>query len=57
MCCVNFGLPNAGPDAFAADDGLLRLVQGARAVVLQIPAAMNLSNSITACTRAGTTVS
>ena len=45
ICCVNFGLPNAGPDAFVADDGLIRLVQGARAVVLQIPAAMNLSNS------------
>ena len=44
-CCVNFGLPNAGPDVFLADDGLIRLAQGARAVVLQIPPAMNLTNS------------
>ena len=43
--CVNFGLPNAGPDVFLADEGMLRILQGARAVVLQIPPAMNLANS------------
>lgn len=42
--CVNLGLPNAGPDVFARDRGLRRMAQGARAVVLQLPCAMNLSN-------------
>jgi len=42
--CVNLGLPNAGPDVFARDPGLRHLAQGARAVVLQLPCAMNLSN-------------
>ena len=42
---MNFGLPNAGPDVFLADEGMLRILQGARAVVLQIPPAMNLANS------------
>jgi len=43
--CVNFGLPNAGPDVFLADEGMLRILQGARAAVLQIPPSMNLANS------------
>ena len=42
--CVNFGLPNAGPDVFLRDDGLLDLARAASAVVLQVPCAMNLSN-------------
>jgi len=42
--CVNLGLPNAGPDVLAGDPGLLRMAQDARAVVLQLPCAMNLSN-------------
>ena len=42
--CVNLGLPNAGPDVFACDLALGRMAQGARAVVLQLPCAMNLSN-------------
>ncbi|KGM87823.1 hypothetical protein rosmuc_02561 [Roseovarius mucosus DSM 17069] len=42
--CVNFGWPNAGVDAFLKDEGLLDIVSRARAVVLQVPGAMNLSN-------------
>ncbi|NCQ23019.1 MAG: hypothetical protein COW54_13385 [Rhodobacteraceae bacterium CG17_big_fil_post_rev_8_21_14_2_50_63_15] len=42
--CVNFGWANAGVDVFLKDAGLLLLAQSARAVVLQIPSAMNLSN-------------
>ncbi|MET4100996.1 hypothetical protein ABIE58_000412 [Roseovarius sp. MBR-78] len=42
--CVNLGLPNAGPDVFTGDAGLRRMAQGARAVVLHLPCAMNLSN-------------
>src|SRR6056297_3483875 len=42
--CVNFGWPNAGPDVMSGDAGLDRLVARARAVVLQVPGALNLSN-------------
>jgi hypothetical protein len=42
--CVNLGLPNAGPDVLAGDPGLRRMAQGARAVVLHLPGATNLSN-------------
>ncbi|MFB9148360.1 DUF6473 family protein [Roseovarius ramblicola] len=42
--CVNLGVPNAGPDVLAGDRGLRQMAQGARAVVLQLPCAMNLSN-------------
>jgi hypothetical protein len=42
--CVNFGWPNAGVDAFLKDDGLIDMVSGARAVVLQVPGAINLCN-------------
>lgn len=42
--CVNLGLLNAGPDVLATDPGLLRMAQAARAVVLQLPGAVNLSN-------------
>src|SRR6056297_565899 len=44
MVCVNLGLPNAGPDVLACDPGLLQTAQRARAVVLQLPGAMNLGN-------------
>lgn len=44
MPCVNFGWPNAGVDAFLKDEGVLRLASGGKAVVLQVPGAMNLSN-------------
>ena len=42
--CVNLGWANAGVDVFLKDEGLLALAQGARAVVLQVPSAVNLSN-------------
>jgi hypothetical protein len=42
--CVNFGWPNAGPDVMLGDPGLGRHVERARAVVLQVPGALNLSN-------------
>jgi len=42
--CLNLGVPNAGPDLWLAPGGPLPLAQGARAVVLQIPCGMNLSN-------------
>ncbi|WP_104019916.1 DUF6473 family protein [Roseovarius nitratireducens] len=42
--CVNLGLPNAGPDVFANDAAMQKIARGARAVVLQLPCAMNLSN-------------
>jgi len=44
MACVNFGWPNAGPDVMLGDPGLERHVARARAVVLQVPGALNLSN-------------
>ncbi|SFO24571.1 hypothetical protein SAMN04487859_120104 [Roseovarius lutimaris] len=44
VTCVNFGWANAGVDAFLMDDGLVDLARGARAVILQLPCAMNLSN-------------
>ncbi|WP_417733824.1 DUF6473 family protein [Roseovarius sp.] len=44
VTCVNFGWPNAGVDAFLKDDGLVSLAREARAVVVQMPCAMNLSN-------------
>lgn len=42
--CVNFGWMNAGPDAFLNDEAVLAAAQGARAVVLQVPGAQNLTN-------------
>jgi Domain of unknown function (DUF6473) len=41
---VNLGLPNAGLDAFVQDADVMRLVAGARAVVVQVLGAQNLSN-------------
>ena len=42
--CVNLGVVNAGPDFFLNDDSVLGVARGARAVVLQVPGAQNLSN-------------
>lgn len=42
--CVNLGCINAGLDAFVHDGDVLRILQGARAVVIQLPGAQNLSN-------------
>lgn len=42
--CVNFGWMNAGPDAFLADPAVMQAARGARAVVLQVPGAQNLTN-------------
>ena len=44
MTCANLGWPNAGLDVLLRDDGLARMAAGARAVVLQLPGAVNLSN-------------
>jgi hypothetical protein len=41
---VNLGLPNAGLDAFVQDAGVMHLVGAARAVVVQVLGAQNLSN-------------
>lgn len=41
---VNFGLPNAGVDAFVHDHGLLTIGNNAKVVVLQVPGAQNMSN-------------
>ncbi|MAO26911.1 DUF6473 family protein [Roseovarius sp.] len=42
--CINFGWPNAGIDAFLHDPDVLSAAAGARAVVLQVPPAQNMSN-------------
>ncbi|OWU84674.1 hypothetical protein ATO6_12985 [Oceanicola sp. 22II-s10i] len=44
MACVNFGWLNAGVDAFLRDDAVMDAARGARAVVLQVPGAQNMSN-------------
>lgn len=41
---LNLGMAHAGPDAYLADDTLLRIASGARAVVLQVPGAHNITN-------------
>lgn len=41
---VNLGLVNAGPDAYLGEPEVLALAAGARAVVLQVTGAANLSN-------------
>jgi hypothetical protein len=41
---VNLGLPNAGLDAFVQDADVMHMVSGARAVVVQVLGAQNLSN-------------
>lgn len=41
---LNFGCPNAGPDAFLNDPGLLHQAGRARQVVVQIMGAANLTN-------------
>jgi hypothetical protein len=42
--CINFGVANAGVDVFLNDASLLGLANGARATVLQVVGAHNLSN-------------
>ena len=44
IICVNFGWANAGVDVFLHDKGVLQAAQTARAVVLQLPSAQNMSN-------------
>ncbi|MGR3322671.1 MAG: DUF6473 family protein [Pseudooceanicola sp.] len=44
MDCVNFGWMNAGADAFLNDETVMEAARGARAVVVQIPGAQNMSN-------------
>ena len=44
LACVNLGWPNAGLDVLLHDDGLVRIARDARAVVLQLPGAVNLTN-------------
>lgn len=43
---VNFGCPNAGLDVFANDQTLLDACNRARAVVIQVPGAQNMSNRL-----------
>lgn len=44
MPVVNFGCMNAGADVFLHDEAVLEICRGARAVVVQITGAQNLSN-------------
>lgn len=44
VACVNLGCRNAGLDAFLGDRALAGAMQGARAVVLQLPGALNMTN-------------
>ena len=41
---VNLGIPNAGIDVFARDPGIMAVIAGAEAVVVQIMAMQNVSN-------------
>ncbi|MEM1374996.1 MAG: DUF6473 family protein [Pseudomonadota bacterium] len=45
MGCANLGVKNAGPDVFLNDPELLRVAQGAEAVVIEVMTAANLSNA------------
>lgn len=42
---VNLACVNAGADAYLSDEGVLRVAQGARAAVMQVMGAANLSNT------------
>lgn len=42
--CINFGWPNAGIDAFALDDDIMQAAARARAVVVQVTGAQNVTN-------------
>jgi hypothetical protein len=44
MTCVNFGLQNAGVDAFLNDPAVIEVAQGARVTVVQLMGAQNMSN-------------
>lgn len=46
MQIVNLGCMNASPDAFVNDSGVLEIAREARAVVVQIMGAQNLSNRL-----------
>lgn len=43
--CINLGASNAGIDAFARDDALLEIAEGADLTVLQVMGAQNLTNA------------
>lgn len=43
---ANLGCMNAGPDAFLGDSGVIEIARQARAVVLQVMGAQNLSNRL-----------
>ncbi|MEM6277010.1 MAG: DUF6473 family protein [Pseudomonadota bacterium] len=45
MGCANLGVKNSGPDVFLGDPELLRVAQGAEAVVIEVMTAANLSNA------------
>lgn len=42
--CINFGWPNAGLDVFLNEPALLEAARRARAVILQVPSALNMTN-------------
>lgn len=44
MKCVNFGWPNAGVDVFLNEPAILEACAGAKAVILQMPCAQNMTN-------------
>lgn len=44
MTCLNLGFPQAGVDAYLYDSEVMRIAQQARAVVLQLAGAQNVSN-------------
>ncbi len=44
VACVNLGWPNAGVDVFLNEPAILEICRRARAVILQLPGAQNMSN-------------
>lgn len=44
VACVNLGWPNAGVDVFLNEPAILEICGRARAVILQLPGAQNMSN-------------
>ncbi len=44
VACVNFGWPNAGVDVFLNEPALMEVCARARAVVVQMPGAQNMTN-------------
>lgn len=43
---ANMGLPNAGLDVMSTDPAICKALEGARAIVVQVPSASNLSNRL-----------